>query len=54
MWGPLLALGSAVAYGLVDFAGGVLPKRMHFAAVALVGQVSRARPYPGRAPHTWR
>lgn len=38
MVGPLLALASAVVYGAVDFAGGVLARRMHFTLVALVGQ----------------
>jgi drug/metabolite transporter (DMT)-like permease len=38
--GVLLALGSAVAYGLADFLGGVLSRRAHFGTVALVGQLA--------------
>jgi len=34
----LLALGSAVAYGLSDFVGGILARRMRVFAVAVVGQ----------------
>jgi drug/metabolite transporter (DMT)-like permease len=37
--GALLALASAVFYGMADFAGGLLSRRAHFAAVALAGQV---------------
>ncbi|MFF0011038.1 EamA family transporter [Streptomyces sp. NPDC005374] len=37
--GPLLALASAVCYGIVDFAGGLLSRRAHFAAVTFLGQV---------------
>lgn len=37
--GVVLALASAVFYGVADFAGGLLARRAHFAAVALVGQV---------------
>ncbi|GKQ35002.1 EamA family transporter [Streptomyces sp. A012304] len=37
--GALLALSSAVLYGLVDFAGGLLSRRAHFAAVTLLGQI---------------
>ncbi|MET7636000.1 EamA family transporter [Streptomyces sp. NPDC005078] len=37
--GALLALASAVCYGVVDFAGGVLSRRAPFAAVTLFGQV---------------
>ncbi|MEU1364655.1 EamA family transporter [Streptomyces sp. NPDC005803] len=37
--GALLALASAVCYGLVDFAGGLLSRRVHFAVVTFVGQV---------------
>jgi drug/metabolite transporter (DMT)-like permease len=37
--GALLALASAVLYGLVDFAGGLLSRRTHFAAVTLLGQI---------------
>ncbi|ONF72362.1 hypothetical protein [Amycolatopsis keratiniphila] len=35
----LLALGSALCYGFVDFAGGLLARRAEFAAVAFAGQV---------------
>lgn len=38
--GVLLALGSAVAYGAADFAGGLLSRRAHFGTVALVGQLA--------------
>lgn len=38
--GVLLALGSAVAYGVADFAGGLLSRRAHFGTVALVGQLA--------------
>ncbi|GCB43507.1 EamA family transporter [Streptomyces sp. NL15-2K] len=37
--GPLLALASAVCYGIVDFAGGILSRRAHFAAVTFLGQL---------------
>ncbi|WND33357.1 EamA family transporter [Streptomyces sp. BB1-1-1] len=37
--GALLALTSAVLYGVVDFAGGLLSRRIHFAAVTFLGQV---------------
>ncbi|KUN74676.1 multidrug DMT transporter permease [Streptomyces canus] len=37
--GPLLALASAVCYGIVDFTGGLLSRRAHFAAVTVLGQV---------------
>lgn len=37
--GALLALASAVSYGLSDFVGGLLSRRAPFAAVALTGQV---------------
>jgi drug/metabolite transporter (DMT)-like permease len=37
--GPLLALTSAVCYGVVDFAGGLLSRRAHFAAVTVLGQI---------------
>ncbi|MER7726945.1 EamA family transporter [Streptomyces sp. NPDC096323] len=37
--GALLALASAVCYGLVDFAGGLLSRRVHFAVVTYWGQV---------------
>ena len=34
----LLALTSAALYGIVDFAGGMLSRRVHFAVVTLLGQ----------------
>lgn len=34
-----MALASAVFYGIADFAGGLLSRRAHFAAVALAGQI---------------
>ncbi|MDO0938588.1 hypothetical protein QQY66_45285 [Streptomyces sp. DG2A-72] len=37
--GALLALASAVCYGIVDFAGGLLSRRVHFAVVTFLGQV---------------
>lgn len=37
--GALLALASALAYGVADYAGGVLSRRAHFGTVAFVGQV---------------
>ncbi|MFC4855731.1 EamA family transporter [Actinophytocola glycyrrhizae] len=37
--GALLALASAVAYGVADYVGGVLSRRAHFGNVAFVGQV---------------
>ncbi|XVQ08910.1 EamA family transporter [Spirillospora sp. CA-255316] len=37
--GPLLALASAVFYGIADVAGGLLSRRAGFAAVALAGQL---------------
>ncbi|PJE97434.1 multidrug DMT transporter permease [Streptomyces carminius] len=37
--GALLALASAVCYGVVDFAGGLLSRRIHFAVVTFLGQV---------------
>ncbi|EFH29063.1 conserved hypothetical protein, partial [Streptomyces sviceus ATCC 29083] len=37
--GPLLALTSAVLYGIVDFTGGLLSRRAHFAAVTFLGQI---------------
>lgn len=37
--GALLALASALFYGLADFAGGLLSRRAGFTAVALVGQL---------------
>lgn len=36
--GALLALASAVCYGAADFAGGLLSRRAHYAAIALYGQ----------------
>jgi drug/metabolite transporter (DMT)-like permease len=36
--GVLLALASAVCYGFVDFAGGMLSRRVHFALVTFLGQ----------------
>lgn len=38
--GVPLALVSAVAYGVADFAGGLLSRRAHFGTVALVGQLA--------------
>ncbi|SCK36305.1 EamA family transporter [Streptomyces sp. WMMB 322] len=38
--GPLLALASAVFYGVADFTGGLLARRAGFALVALTGQVA--------------
>ncbi|MDQ0642811.1 EamA family transporter [Microbacterium murale] len=35
----MLALASAVVYGIVDFAGGILSRRVHYAFVAWVGQI---------------
>ncbi|SDM21553.1 EamA family transporter [Allokutzneria albata] len=37
--GTLLALGSAVGYGVADFAGGLLARRVPFATVAFLGQL---------------
>ncbi|MDQ1040876.1 drug/metabolite transporter (DMT)-like permease [Streptomyces sp. V3I8] len=37
--GALLALASAVCYGVVDFAGGLLSRRTHYAVVSFLGQV---------------
>jgi drug/metabolite transporter (DMT)-like permease len=37
--GTLLALASALCYGVADFTGGLLSRRVHFAAVALIGQL---------------
>lgn len=39
MVGPGLALASAVLYGWVDYAGGILSRRVHFAWVSLTGQL---------------
>ncbi|MET9834992.1 EamA family transporter [Streptomyces sp. NPDC006385] len=36
--GAFLALTSAVCYGIVDFTGGLLSRRAHFATVTLLGQ----------------
>jgi drug/metabolite transporter (DMT)-like permease len=36
--GVFLALASAACYGLVDFAGGLLSRRVHFAVVTFLGQ----------------
>jgi drug/metabolite transporter (DMT)-like permease len=38
--GVLLALASAVAYGIADFAGGLLSRRAHFGTVAVAGQLA--------------
>jgi drug/metabolite transporter (DMT)-like permease len=38
--GVLLALVSAMAYGVADFLGGLLSRRAHFGTVALVGQLA--------------
>ncbi|MFH8662177.1 EamA family transporter [Streptomyces afghaniensis] len=37
--GALLALSSAVVYGIVDFAGGLLSRHIHHAAVTFFGQL---------------
>ncbi|GAB1509327.1 EamA family transporter [Actinophytocola sp. KF-1] len=37
--GALLALASALAYGVADYVGGVLSRRAHFGTVAFAGQV---------------
>lgn len=37
--GALLALASALAYGVADYVGGVLSRRAHFGTVAFLGQV---------------
>ncbi|MEU0245550.1 EamA family transporter [Streptomyces sp. NPDC006235] len=37
--GALLALSSAVVYGIVDFAGGLLSRHVHHAAVTFFGQL---------------
>lgn len=41
--GPLLALASAVCYGVVDFPGGLLSRRAHFAAVTFLGRIGGLR-----------
>lgn len=38
--GALLALASAVCYGAADYAGGLLSRRRHYAAIALYGQAA--------------
>ena len=38
MIGPLLALGSAVTWGVADFSGGMLSRRLPSAAVVGVSQ----------------
>jgi drug/metabolite transporter (DMT)-like permease len=55
--GVLLALASAVFYGMADFTGGLLSRRAYFATVALLGQVGglvltlAIAPYmPGSSP----
>jgi drug/metabolite transporter (DMT)-like permease len=42
--GALLALASAACYGVVDFAGGLLSRRVHFAVVTFLGQVGGLLP----------
>ncbi|MET9090110.1 EamA family transporter [Streptomyces sp. NPDC004237] len=37
--GALLSLASAVCYGVVDFAGGLLSRRVHFTVVTFLGQI---------------
>ncbi|MET7478023.1 DMT family transporter [Streptomyces sp. NPDC005648] len=37
--GPLLALASAVCYGIVDFTGGILSRRAPYTAVTFLGQL---------------
>ncbi len=37
--GALLALASAACYGIVDFAGGLLSRKAHFAVVTFFGQI---------------
>ncbi|MFD7283952.1 EamA family transporter [Streptomyces sp. NPDC059862] len=37
--GALLALASAACYGLVDFAGGLLSRQVHFAVATFLGQI---------------
>jgi uncharacterized membrane protein len=39
MLGPGLALASALVYGVVDYAGGILSRRVNFAVVSFVGQL---------------
>jgi drug/metabolite transporter (DMT)-like permease len=38
--GVLLALASALAYGVADYAGGLLSRRAHVGTVALIGQLA--------------
>ncbi|WP_030613967.1 EamA family transporter [Streptomyces sclerotialus] len=56
--GALLALASAVCYGIADFTGGLLSRRTHFVTVALVGQAGglllsavAAALVPATSPH---
>ncbi|WP_320784965.1 EamA family transporter [Streptomyces sp. CRN 30] len=42
--GVSLALASAACYGVVDFAGGLLSRRMHFAVVTFLGQIGSLLP----------
>jgi drug/metabolite transporter (DMT)-like permease len=37
--GPALAVASALVYGVVDFAGGMLSRRVHYASVSWLGQL---------------
>lgn len=39
MTGSALALASAAVYGVVDYAGGILSRRVHFALVSVIGQL---------------
>ncbi|MGW2516975.1 EamA family transporter [Streptomyces sp. NPDC001617] len=45
--GPLLALASAVCYGIVDFTGGILSRRAPYTAVTFLGRLG------GRAEPLW-
>jgi drug/metabolite transporter (DMT)-like permease len=56
--GPLLALASAVCYGIVDFSGGILSRRASFTTVTFLGQLgglalalAAALLVPARAVH---
>lgn len=62
--GPLLALGSALFYGVADFTGGLLARRAGFALVAFTGQAGgllltlaaaplAAAPAPNAADLAW-
>ena len=62
--GAFLALASAVCYGAADFAGGLLSRRAHYAAIALLGQAgglvftlviaaATSRPAPGVGGLGW-